>query len=56
MKRQESRFRGIVHSFAHGLLLQKYLIYFNKKVRKVRNKTLAIFLMIHPGKDWATPR
>ena len=45
---------------SHGSVREKYLLSFNreseKSEKKVRNNTGEIFLMVHPGKEWATPR
>ena len=52
--------RGVAHLISHGSVREKYLLSFNreseKSEKKVRNNTGEIFLMVHPGKEWATPR
>ena len=52
--------RGVAHLISHGSVREKYLLSFNreseKSKKKVRNYTCEIFLMVHPGKEWATPR
>jgi len=53
-------YRGVAHLISHGSVREKYLLSFNreseKSEKKVRNFTCEIFLMVHPGKEWATPR
>jgi len=52
--------RGVAHLISHGSVREKYLLSFNteseKSEKKVRNYTCEIFLMVHPGNEWATPR
>jgi len=52
--------RGVAHLISHGSVREKYLLSLNreseKSEKKLRNYTCEIFLMVHPGKEWATPR